>query len=231
MSLKLSTLTSFSTVGRYIVNAIPRAFLLAAIFAASVGQANASIMQFDISGLDSIGPNVRLGFDFIDGDGPSNTVRVGNINTDGTAGPVTLIGGASASAGGYLLEDSVFYTSLLLEYSGATQLSLRFETTNNAPAPGMFADMLAIYVLDVSSGLPSIFTDEPLGTNALMSWTASGIDNGDVLVYGPLSPVPVTWTSMYLNDPNNPVPEPSALPLLAIGLVGLLVTKSLRKEG
>lgn len=134
-------------------------------------------------------------------------------------------------AGGYLLKDSFFYTSLMLEYSGATQLSLRLNPSNNAPAPGMFADMLSIYVLDVTSGLPTIFTDEPLGTNALMSWAASGFDNGDIFVYGSLIPTQATWASAYLNDSNNPVPEPGALPLLAIGLAGLLFTKTLRKGG
>lgn len=208
---------------------ISLASMLATIVATSIGQAQASIIQFDISGLDSLGPDVLFAIDFIDGDGPSNTVNVSNINTDGTAGPVTLFGGASGTVGGYLLEDTVFYTSLLLEYSNATQLSLRFDMTNNAPMPGVFADMLSLYVLDVSSGLPAIFTDEPLGANALMSWTASGLNRGDLLVYGPLSPIQVTWSSTYHND-SNPIPEPSALPLLAIGLIGLLATKSLRKE-
>ncbi len=203
--------------------------MLMAFLAASVGQAHAITIQFDISGLASLGPDVLFGIDFIDGDGPSNSVSVRDINTNGTAGPVTLVGGASVSAGGYLLEDTVFYTSLLLEYSGGTQLSLQFNPTNNAPAPGMFADMLAIYVLDGSSGLPSIYTDEPLGTNALMSWTASGLNSGDLLVYGPSSPAPVTWSGTYIED-QNLISEPSALPLLAIGLI-VLATGSLRKDG
>lgn len=131
---------------------------------------------------------------------------------------------------GYQLVDSVFYTSLLLEYSGVTQLSLRLDATNNAPALGMFADMLAIYILDVANGLPSVFTDEQLGTNALVSWTASGLDQGDLLVYGSLNPGTLSWTSTYINAPNNPVPEPGVLPLLAIGVAGLLVTKTLRRE-
>ena len=209
------------------MSSIPKAFLLAATLAVSAGQANASIIQFDIAGLDAFGSSL-LSLDFIDGDGPSNSVYVSHINSDGIAGPVTLLGGAAASGGGYLLEDSVFYSNLQLEYSGATQISLRLETTNNAPALGMFEDRLAIYLLDVSNGLPSVFTDEPLGTNALMSWTASGFGQGNLLVYGLLDPVSVAWTATFLNDPNS-VPEPGALPLLAIGIAGLLLTKTLRR--
>ncbi len=212
------------------MNAISRALLLAVIFSASSGQVSASTIQFDISGLDTLGQNMILGFDFIDGDGPSNNVKINLINTDGTAGSVTLFGGASTTADGYQLEDSTFYTNLLLEYLGASQISLRFDMTNNAPAPGMFADMLAIYVLDVFNGLPSIFTDEPLGTNALMSWSASGVDQGELLVYGSLLPTSVTWTSTFINAPTNPVPEPAVLTLLALGIAGLLVTKTLRKR-
>lgn len=208
------------------MNSILRTLFLAATLAASTGQVNASIIQFDIAGLDALGSNV-LGLDFIDGDGSSNSVYVSHINTDGIAGPVTLFGGASASVGGYLLEDLFFYNSLLLEYSGASQISLRLKATNNAPATGMFEDMLAIYLLD-GSGLSSVFTDEPLGTNALMSWTASGLGQGTLLIYGPSDPVPVTWTATFLNDPN-PVPEPGIPSLLAIGIAGLLLTKTLRR--
>lgn len=209
---------------------IPVALLLAVVIAGSVSTVNASIIQFDIAGLDTLGSSVLLGVDFIDGDGPSNNVQLSHFNSDGVTRSATLIGGASAQMSGYQLDDSVFYTSLLLEYSGATQLSLRLDTTNNAPAPGMFADMLSIYILDVTSGLPSALTDEPLGTNALVSWTASGLGQGGLLVYGALNPSTLTWTSTYLIDPTNPVPEPGVMPLLAIGVAGLFATKILRKE-
>lgn len=196
------------------------ASLLAAGLAASAAQAGASVIRFDLAGLDSLGPTVLLGIDLIDGDGPSNRAMVGHIVTDGVAGAVGLSGGAVATPGGFLLE-----------YSGATQLSLRLDTTHVAPAPGMFADMLAVYLLDVSSGLPSILTDEPLGSHALISWTASGFDQGELSVFGPLDPVQVSWAASFLDPPANPVPEPGAMPLLALGIAGLLFTRALRREG
>ena len=39
--------------------------ILATIVATSIGQAHASIIQFDISGLDSLGPDVLFAIDFI----------------------------------------------------------------------------------------------------------------------------------------------------------------------
>lgn len=198
---------------------------------ASAAQAGASVIRFDLAGLDSLGPTVFLGIDLIDGDGPSNSVMVSHIVTDGVGGAVGFSGGAVATPGGFLLEDSVFYSNLLLEYSGATQLSLRLDTSHVAPAPGMFADMLAVYLLDASSGLPSILTDEPLGSHALISWSASGFDQGELSVFGPLDPVQVSWAASFLDPPANPVPEPDAMPLLALGIAGLLFTRALCREG
>jgi hypothetical protein len=83
------------------VKVISIALLLAVAMAGSASTVNASIIKFDIAGLDSLGSSVLLGIDFIDGDGSSNSVQLSNFNSDGIAGTATLIGGASALTSGY----------------------------------------------------------------------------------------------------------------------------------
>jgi hypothetical protein len=87
--------------GSFIVKVISIALLLAVAMAGSASTVNASIIKFDIAGLDSLGSSVLLGIDFIDGDGSSNSVQLSNFNSDGIAGTATLIGGASALTSGY----------------------------------------------------------------------------------------------------------------------------------
>jgi hypothetical protein len=209
------------------MSALALAVLLAGVSLSS----HASIIKFDVTGLDDLGPQVGVAFDFLDGDGVSNSVLVHGLASNGTAGPASFVGGASAVAGGYLLEDSDFFSSLTLEYVNASHLSLLLTTSNIAPALGMFADSLAIYLVDVSNGLPLLFTDELLGTNALFSWTATGQGDGELNVYGAAMPSVTAWTASFVSGPVNGVPEPGVLSLFGFGLAGWLAMKSQRKEG
>ncbi|GHT86650.1 hypothetical protein AGMMS49960_16220 [Betaproteobacteria bacterium] len=193
----------------------------------------ASVIKFDIEGLDSLGSGTALVIDFIDGDGASSSVWVNGIATDGTTGLGEAIGSVTPLADGYLLDDSNFYSSLALTLTGASQLSLYLNTTHYPPAPGLFADVLALYLVDFATGIPSLFTDEPLGANALISWTPTGVGNGDLSVYGPTSTGPISWTAVFVNatGPTNSIPEPSPLLLLGAGIMaGLAVRHSLKEK-
>ena len=194
-----------------------------------LGTANAAVIQFDISGLGALGSSVLLGIDFVDGDGISNSVKVGNIKTDGVSSNIDLIGGASAVAGGFLLDDAYLYNSVSIEYLGADKLGFQLDLTNHAPAPGMFADTLTVYLLDAVTSLPLIFTDESLGLNALFSWTATGSGQGDLAVYNPLDPLPVSWMAEFVSFGGS-VPEPEGIWIVVQGILMLLAASNIHAK-
>jgi hypothetical protein len=171
---------------------------------------------------------VLLAIDFIDGDGPSNSVGISQITTDGTSILESSIGGVTIASGGYQLYDSSFYNSVSVKFSGASYLSFLLNPTNQPPLSNGFEDMLGLYLLDSTTGIPVFFTDEPLGTQALISWAASGNGNGDLLIYNTIDPSNISWKATFLNQQPNPIPEPATMSLFAIGVVGLII--SIRRE-
>ena len=182
--------------------------------------ANAVSINFEISGLNSLSSPAQLAIEFIDGDGLSNNAEITKIITDGGIDNVTLIGGANPITGGYKIIDSDFYNSVALLFSNSTSMSFVLNTSNNSPIIGGFPDTIAIYLLD-QLGLPLNLTDEPLGTNALMAWTATGNAKGQLDLFSPIDQTGIAWVATYGEDTNGTVPEPGVLSLLLFGVLGI----------
>lgn len=201
---------------------------LAAMLAGWSGSATAGVLRFDLSGLNTLGTSTVFAVDFIDGDGPSNSVVIGPLLADGTSGPASLTGGAALIPDGFVLDDSSFFNSISWTLLGSSTLSLRLGTTNQAPFGGGFADMLAVYLLDPLTGLASVLTDEPLGSQALWSWAATGADLGDLRVYAPLAGTGLSWQVTFVDE--GTVPEPGTRALITLGLAGLALSHFRRRR-
>ncbi|WP_374580202.1 hypothetical protein, partial [Pseudoduganella sp.] len=179
--------------------------------------ATAAPLRLDIHGLATLGPQVGIVFDLVDGDGPSNQVLLSGFSTDGTLALGAAQGDVSgALPGPFLLRDTQLLNSLLLVASGADRFAVNFADSGVPPQAGGFADSFAAYLVDLQTGLPLPTTD-PSGSGALF---ARFIDGSPVAVYQPLDAPGLSWTV----QPADIVPLPVAptLALFGVGLAGLL---------
>ena len=189
--------------------------------------AAATVIKLSFDGLSALGTDIQLAIDLVDGDGPSNTLKVFEITSDGTVTGESLTGDATATSAGFDLQDTTFFSSLTLEFANATFLNLTLAATNNPPIPGAFADSVGIFLLDPATGLPAFFTNEPLGTNAILSWTASG--DGNLAVYDALDVAQVKWKAVVIDNSVPPVPEPGTIILCTIGMLSAIWVIQRRK--
>jgi hypothetical protein len=168
------------------------------------------------------GTSAQLAFDFIDGDGPSNSVTVTGFSTDGVLGAASATGGVSGTLPGVVtLTDTDFFNELLTGLVLGTTLSFTFDTTANA---GSSPDQFSVFLLD-AGGSASLFpTIDPTGADALLAFDIDAAGtlalfnavDGRVLVTQTGPSVPTT------------VPEPTTLMLVGAGAV--MVASRLRRR-
>lgn len=190
--------------------------------------ANAGPLRFQISGLAAYGPNVGLALNFIDGGPPDNRVDVYGFSGDGSLGTVStqgdVVGGLST---GYRLQDSSFFSELLLSFTGGDSLSFLFESSAMAPGAGAFADAFSLFLIDLGTGATLFDTTDGSGANALFLQVVDGSDSGLLDVYAASQAPGVQWSVQPLGTPGT-VPEPSTLAVVALALLLLVARGALR---
>jgi hypothetical protein len=84
----------------------------------------------ELTGLGQLGPQVLMAFNLVDGDGTSNVVSLGPLDSDGTFALLGLSGGAAGTpATGLRLADDSFFSEALLRLDGADRLRFQFDFT------------------------------------------------------------------------------------------------------
>ena len=164
------------------------ACILAALGLANAAPAWAAPINFQATGLAAAGPQALLALDFVDGNAAPNSLTAGSFLSDGTLALQSQTGAVSGTlASGLLLQDSGFFNEALLALTGAGNFSFVFDATSVAPLAGGFADAFSIFLLDASTGLSLVGTDDPTGNNALLLFLIDGTGAGQLQVFGQTS--------------------------------------------
>lgn len=196
------------------------------IFLLSTSTALAGTMQVNISGISS---DAQLYLDFIDGGQPANSLILSSFSSDGAMTLKELNGSATATANGYEISDNSFLNGVALSLKNVTSLSFLISFTNNGPAIDNFLDSIGVYLYGDEYFNPLVPTDDPLGTNALFSWFATGSGNGDLQTFASLSASSLTW-DVHFVDPHVPVSEPGTLLLMLLAMVSLHLLRMKNQE-
>jgi hypothetical protein len=196
------------------------------IFIFTTSTALAGSMQVSISGFSA---DAQLYIDFIDGDGPSNSIALSSFSSDGVITLKELTGSAASTATGYEMADTSFLNSVALSLANVTSLNFLISFSNNAPSIDGFLDSIGVYLYGDEYFNPVVPTDDPLGANALFSWFATGEGNGGLQTFSSLSSSPLTWNVSFV-DPQVPVSEPGMLFLLLIAMYSLFLLRMKNQE-
>ena len=171
-------------------------------------------VSIDTSALE--GAPFALVYDLIDGGTPANAVTISDFVTDGTLGEVSTVGGVFGGLpwGFTLIDTEFFFNEYAHVISTSTNITFRFTTSSNGPAPGSVSDTFSVFLLDIESGTPLFDTSDPVGAASLFTFQ---IDDGLGLlsVYSPMPPSGVRWTV-------TAVPEPDAAWLFLCGLLAVI---------
>ena len=185
--------------------------VLAFIPTASLGD---SVEVVDVNTSPLSGASAQLGFDFIDGGSPSNTITLSDFSTDGTLGGVFPTGGVSGTLPGTVtLTDSFFFNEYLTNITLGNSFSFILDATTSGPDLGSLPDAFSLFLLNPVTGLPLFATTDPTGSDSLLTLNIDGSTLGTLDVFsapGGESVVTVTRVSV--------TPEPGTLLLLGSGL-------------
>jgi hypothetical protein len=168
------------------------------------------------------GTPATLAFDLLDGDPASNTATISDFSTDGALGTSSTSGGPVSGAlpGTVTIADGSFFNEYLQDITLGSMLSFRVDLTSfstGSPIP----DSFSFFILDASL-LPLFPTSDPTGADALFVVDIDGSPTGAIASFEATdSPPSATW----LVAPATPVPAPTTLSLLAIGL-GWIASRS-----
>jgi hypothetical protein len=196
------------------------------IFLLSTSTALAGTMQVSISGISS---DAQLYLDFIDGGQPSNSLKVSSFTSDGSLTLKELTGSATTTAGGYAINDNSFLNGVALSLENVTSLKFLISFTNNAPSVDSFLDSIGLYLYGDDYFNPLVPTDDPLGANALFSWFATGVGNGELQTFASLAASSLTWDVQFV-DPQVPVSEPGTLLLMLLAIASLHLLRMKNQE-
>lgn len=185
--------------------------IVAALFIASPGRAEATTIFLDTTPLQSLGGSWYLDFQLVDGDGAANnTVDITVLGLGGgtiTSG-ASFIGGASGAAANYSLADSDFFNQALVPFTPGAFVTLDLIFSGNLA--DVFADTFSWAVLDGNFN-PIVTDPQSLGASLVILLDGSGS------------------LQRYAADPQynsiipqvvQAVPEPSALVLLLMAAAG-----------
>lgn len=163
----------------------------------------------------------ELAFILTDGSGSgdaNNTIALSNFlfGAGGSAGPVDTTlstGGESGDlVSGVLLVDSAFLNIFASSFTPGSLLSFDFDLTTNVDAGGT-PDQFSFVLLQPDGTV--VNTQDPSGANSLLTVNVDSARPVFSAFASELTPAPIVTES-------TGAPEPSSLPLLAMGLAGVL---------
>jgi hypothetical protein len=159
-----------------------------------------------------------LAFDFIDGSPPDNEVVLSALTSDGTPAPASTTGNVTGT-GPWTFTDAggSAFNELLVPFNpmGAS-VSFSFTTTDNPPI-GPLPDGFSMMVLDSSTFLPLIHTDDPTTADALFVFSIGQGFAGTTQYVPQESGFTFTLVQQ--------IPEPGSAALLLSGALALLVLR------
>lgn len=207
------------------------ACILAALGLANAAPAWAAPINFQATGLAAAGPQALLALDFVDGNAAPNSLTAGSFLSDGTLALQSQTGAVSGTlASGLLLQDSGFFNEALLALTGAGNFSFVFDATSVAPLAGGFADAFSIFLLDASTGLSLVGTDDPTGNNALLLFLIDGSGTGQLQVFAQTSALALGWSAAAAGGGGGTAPEPASWALVLLALLALAGSAGLRSQ-
>lgn len=186
----------------------------------------AGLMQVKI---DGISLDTELYIDFIDGDGPSNAINISSLESDGSITLTELTGSAVSTPDGYDISDDQFLNGVAFSLTNATSVHFLVSFSNHSPSITGFSDALSVFLYADQFFNPSVITDDPLGSNSLLNWLATGVDNGELQVFNPLSTTSLSWSVIFI-DTDVSVNEPNALILFMLALCPLFFFRKKSQE-
>jgi hypothetical protein len=221
-----------------------RAFRLGALTAAIAAclvigvQSNAradSIYDVSINTASLAGTGSTLTFDFISGGGAqSNSATISDFATDGTlvSGGVNSGFVSGALPGTVTLTNGAFFNEYQQGISLGSTISFQVDLTANAPSTGSLPDAFSLFLLDSTASTSLITTNDPTGSDSLLTAQVDGSSTGVVGIFSGSSPaVAVTVTAAGGSTAAPEIDASSALSALTLLLGGLALLRGRRIEG
>jgi hypothetical protein len=196
-----------------------------------------SIYDVSINTASLAGTGSTLTFDFLAGGGTqSNTATISDFSTDGTlvSGGVdsgSVIGSLPGTA---TLTNASFFNELQQGMTLGSTISFQVDLTANAPTGSSLPDTFSMFLLDPTASYSLINTNDPTGSDSLLTVQVDGTSTGNVGVYsssglsGPS--VPVSISAAIAPAPVPEIDASAALGALTLLLGAFAVLRSRRIE-
>jgi hypothetical protein len=176
-----------------------------------------------------LGTGATLTFDFISGGGTqSNSVSIADFSIDGTLVPGGVNSGSVSGSlpGTATLSNASFFNELQQGITLGSVISFQLDATTNAPTGGSLPDTFSIFLLDPTASYSLTNTNDPTGSDSLVTLQINGTTGGNIAAYGGSSAsIPVSVKAVTA-PPSVPELDPSlALSALSLFLGGLAVLR------
>jgi hypothetical protein len=188
-----------------------------------------SIYDVSMDTASLAGYGSTLAFDFIAGGGTqSNSVTISNFSTDGTlvSGGVNSGFVSGSLPGTATLTNATFFNELQQGITLGSTISFQVDLTANAPTGGSLPDTFSLFLLDSQAAKSLTNTNEPTGSDSLMTVQVDGSSTGILGVFsGFLPDVPVTVSAAGGSTAAPEIDASTALSALTLLLGGLAVLR------
>jgi uncharacterized membrane protein len=207
---------------------------IAATLCALCFHAPAQAQNYDVT-LDTsslFGTGSTLTFDFISGGGTqSNSVSIVDFSTDGSllSGGVNSGSVSGALPGTVILTNASFFNELQQGVTLGSTSSFQVVATTNAPTDGSLPDTLSVFLLDPTASNSLTSTNDPTGSNSLLTLQIDGSSSGSVAGYSSSPTIPVTVKATVTQPMAAPeIDASSAVSALTLLVGGLCVLRGRR---
>ena len=213
------------------------AALLVGILALSVHSSARAQSDYD-STIDTAslsGTGATLTVDFISGGGTqTNSVSILDFATDGTLVPGGVNSGSVTGTlpGTVTLTNASFFNELQQGVTLGNTISFQVDATTNAPTGSSLPDTLSVFLLDPTASYSLTNTNDPTGSDSLLTLQIVGTSGGSVASYGGSLPsIPVSIMAVTSSPTKAPeIGASDALGALTLLLGILAVLRGRRSE-
>lgn len=189
----------------------------------AIGQAIGSDYDVTINTSSLSGDASTLAFDFIAGGAFSNTVTISDFSTNGALAANGPNSGSVTGAlpGTVTLSDTNFFNEFLQGVTLGSTISFQLNATTNGTTRSALPDTFSFFLLDRTASSSLLTTTDPTGAGSLFSLQIDGSSGGILGNYRSVPAVSATLVPA-TSGPTTRVPEPSALGLMILGLLGVV---------